>query len=377
MHPALFEAYAGDLRKAVAGVLGSPNAGDKYFDLQQKLTLNVSRFAAAKAYQATRVIDRLRADGNGVMRPKEAFRQLARRTLNAFNRYQAAEHNAAVARARTAMQWLDFNADGRKNALLPNIKWLPSRSVERREEHIAFYNKVWAKDDPFWEHNQPGNLWSCKCDWIETDEPVSGEPHDTTPAKGLAGNPAKTGKVFSDDASYYARNALKKIEDMRYADSESKLEISVLADAYEIGDNVRTGRILLGNHSVALEIRKHLFAEGLKNPEYLLDNMLADAKRVQSWNVSKSFRSAIKQGAKVVIIDLYKKYDPSTGHARLDSPELAKNIARRVEDFKSGRVERCYVVLGKKSIEITKNMFDGNTYRDVSPRLEELLNTLL
>ena len=364
MHPALFDAYSDNLRKAVSGVLRSPLAGDKYFDLQQKLELNVSRFAAAKAYQVTQAIDRLRADANGVLRPDDEFRALARATLNAFNRYQAAEYNTAVARTRTAKQWVDFNGDAHKNSLLPNIMWLPSRSAVRREEHEAFYHKVWAKTDPFWLQNQPGNLWNCKCDWIETDEPATGAPHDIKPAKGLAGNPGKTGKVFSDDAGYLTPRALKAIEDLRYSDSqkvtvngvERTLKISVIADHNEVGDNVRTGRVLVENHDIVLEIYKHLFIKGWKNPEYRIGEgdtlVFADAKRLNSWNVKSAFGRAIKQGARVVILDLHNMRSRS-----LDITTLAKGIGDRVEDFATGRISSCYVVWGNKSAVITSDMF--------------------
>lgn len=95
---------------------------------------------------------------------------------------------------------------------MPNIKWLPSRSVNRREEHEQFYNRIWPKDDPFWDHNQPGNLWNCKCDWQQTDEPpTDNNPTSRIQHKGLDGNPAKTGQIFSDNASYI-NNAPKGTE---------------------------------------------------------------------------------------------------------------------------------------------------------------------
>ena len=64
--------------------------------------------------------------------------------------------------------------------------------------------------DPFWSENQPGNLWNCKCDWEETDDPVTdGNPTGAHHAKGLEGNPAETGEIFTDQSTYI-RNAGKK-----------------------------------------------------------------------------------------------------------------------------------------------------------------------
>lgn len=101
----------------------------------------------------------------------------------------------------TGKQWNEFQEN---NDIFPNIKWILSRSVEKREEHIVFAGRVWAKDDPFWNTKQPSSLWNCKCDWQETDEPVTdGNPSNKRIVnQGLEGNPAITGEIFTDNASY-------------------------------------------------------------------------------------------------------------------------------------------------------------------------------
>lgn len=140
---------------------------------------------------------------------------MAKAVLNTFNRYQAAEYNTATARARTAKQWTDFNADPVANELYPNLRWIRTRSANPRELHLRFAGLVLPKNDPFWLQNQPGNLWNCKCDWEETDDPTN--TNDLTPdeldeyrsdgggihANGLDGNPAETGEVFSDQCTYF------------------------------------------------------------------------------------------------------------------------------------------------------------------------------
>ena len=66
---------------------------------------------------------------------------------------------------------------------------------------------MWAKNDPFWNTNQPGSLWNCKCDWQETDEPVTdGNPSNKRIVnQGLEGNPAKTEEIFTDKSAYIRR----------------------------------------------------------------------------------------------------------------------------------------------------------------------------
>ena len=218
IHSDVYQAYSDNLRKAVGGVFPQGKPGDPYFDLEAQLQANVSRFAAYKAYHLTEQLKKQREkwpdDGD--------FKNIAKAVLNTFNRYQAAEYNTATARARTAKQWTDFNADPIANELYPNLKWLPSRSANPREEHAVFYNRVWAKTDPFWSVNQPGNLWNCKCDWEETDEGVTeGNPTGVRHAKGLEGNPAETGEIFTKECTYFKQagnnNKQKKQADIKIA----------------------------------------------------------------------------------------------------------------------------------------------------------------
>lgn len=164
--------------------------------MQLQFNANVSRFAAFKAYHATQQIKEQLKQKDGVTRAKAA--------LNTFNRYQAAEYNTCVNRCRTAKQWIDFTSDPERNKLFPNLKWIPSRSADPREEHIVFYGLVLPKTDPFWLENQPGSLWNCKCDWEETDEPAApSAPESVRPARGLEGNPAVTGEIFTESAAYF------------------------------------------------------------------------------------------------------------------------------------------------------------------------------
>lgn len=193
----LYRRYSETLRKAVE-LVGVDET------LQDRWMANVSRFAAYKAADATRRIAEAVME-NGALDD-------GLNPLHAHRRYLAAEANTARTRARTGKQWQQFNDDDRRR-LFPNLRWVPSRSAMPREAHQLFWDKVWAKDDPFWQRNQPGTLWNCKCDWEETDDPVSTDEEKKLPngrsvddytikVRGLDGNPAETGQIFSDDASY-------------------------------------------------------------------------------------------------------------------------------------------------------------------------------
>ncbi len=243
------------MRKGVSGVFQD----DTYFDLQQQLEANVSKFAAYKAYHATQQIQSQKADRNGEERSDEDYKKNAKAVFDAFNRYQVAEYNTAVARSRTAKQWIDFNADPISNELYPNLKWIPSRSTEPREEHREFWGLVLPKNHPFWQTNQPGNLWNCKCDWEESDEPShSGEVPTGRAAKGLEGNPGETGEIFTDKAAYF-QAAKPEIEKLAYKTARNEaLKTAVQKlKTKKINKQTAGGDISIGFNRKGLEHLQH------------------------------------------------------------------------------------------------------------------------
>lgn len=374
INPSLYEACSKNLRKGVQAVFPSDAATPTVSVCGPNLSLNVSKFAAYKAYAFTRMLERQKQDYPNEYKQRAAF------ILTLFNNRQQTEYNAAVARSRTAKQWQEFGEKDNRR-LFPNIRWIPSRSVHLRELHIPYYNKVWAKDDPFWNTNQPGALWNCKCDWEETDAAADGVPSDVKPAPGLEGNPGNTGKVFSDNHPYFQKYAKDdKIAELvgkcYYKDNKSSLQISAMAHHAEINQNVNTGRILLDNFkNMELSIRPHLGKQGVKNPEYLINGMIADAKRPEGWaGISDAFTKAKRQKCKAVVIDLCKLQDKE-----FDISAAAKAIVNRHEDFKNKVIEESYVVWKNKSIIIKSEIFMGyehNKHRSYVEMVKKILEKL-
>ncbi len=166
---------------------------------------NLARFSAHKASYVHRVIENelnSPADGSDA-----SPQQKAAARLRMFDQFQRTERNTAIARARTAVQFERFNQPDDLR-LFPNLRWLPSRSAEPRPTHMQFYNRVWAKDDPFWNSNCPGTEWNCKCDLEQTNDPPTENANIHTPAPplGLEGNPYHTHQLFTDRVSYIRHN---------------------------------------------------------------------------------------------------------------------------------------------------------------------------
>ena len=322
--------------------------------LPVRLRASLAEFAAFKAKSATDMVR------NAVDIDE------AKAALNTHNRYLAAEYNTARTRARSARQFNDWNDAGNKD-LFPNIKWLPSRSVKLRDDHVRFYNRVWAKTDSFWNSNQPGALWNCKCDWQQTDEPVTdGNPGGLNPLPGLNGNPAN-GTIFSDDSNYYPNeknfdNEVKRQEDI----SKLKLKmencyynykgvnISAFADKKDLPTNINICKILNNSNKVNdASIRPHTRIENKKNAELLIDKHIGDVKAIETNNVKAAFRAAIEQDADVIVI-------PTINIPKFNLKEFCNNIGNRYMDFQNNVITKCLVIHDNKVYLITKEMFKNN-----------------
>lgn len=170
----------------------------------------MSRFAAYKADYVKVTVNNILNDASIPLKQRQ---EMADAAVAGFDRYSEAECNTATSRCRTAKQWKEFN-DPQRLRLFPNLRWLPSRSIEKRQSHIQFYDHVWSKGDDFWNHNTPGTAWNCKCDLEETDDPVTDNSDvKTVPvSKGLEGNPSVTGEIFTDKASYIKKGNKQRVE---------------------------------------------------------------------------------------------------------------------------------------------------------------------
>lgn len=66
-----------------------------------------------------------------------------------------------------------------------------------------------------------------------------------------------------------------------HRDPESKVMISDFADPKDLAKNVESARVISKELEMKVKIRPHINEDGVKNPEYLIDEKLADLKNIQ------------------------------------------------------------------------------------------------
>ncbi len=331
----LFDIYGKSYQRGVEQVYGRTDIGDKYYDMSTRHTLNVQRVAAHKA---ERVTSQLR----GIVKDKE-YEKKASQLLNQYNRYQAVEHNAVVARARTARQFARFQD---KADIYPNLEWLRTRSADPRELHLSFVGTVRPQGDQFWQDNQPGNLYGCKCDWKLSNAPTTpGEVENMPPSPGLEGNPYHTGELITDKHPYMdvPENYRRKYLNLAYYDS-TNVNVSVLANPKEISTAVNVSRRIA-------KLKRDVVVPNYipnKSPGLIVQDVnthLASPAGVNT--VATAINSALIQDLSQVAIDL-NAIDWTAEAAE----KVAQAIAAQEQNYQSGKLSALYLTLGKSAVEV-------------------------
>lgn len=197
IEPNLWQFTTNKLNEAVDHVFVSDNG-----TFADELKYNNAVFAAFKTHTQQNELHALLLDENGDLKP---FNQYLNDTQTVIGKYNVnwlqTEYDTAVLRGRIAQQWKQFEAD---SDLFPNLKWLPSTSLERRTFHQRFADLpiILPITHPFWKKHLPGELWNCKCGLTNTDEPAIQDKDipdvDFKPDPGLDNNPAMDSKLFSE-----------------------------------------------------------------------------------------------------------------------------------------------------------------------------------
>lgn len=350
-------------------------------------------------------------DSNGNRKTFEAFLNDVRKIDKTYNsNYLRAEYNFVQSSAEMAAKWERFSEDGDRY----NLQYRTAGDGKVRPEHAALNGVTLPPSDAFWEEYYPPNGWNCRCTVVQVRKSkYPATPHDEAMAlgeealqrdtKGICHfNSGKEDKTVPDYNPYTIRRcrdcdiAKGKIklakfipenelcaackclrscyETSQYTTDKTygeRLKISVQADQTEVKENTRAAHSLLSSFpEMNMQIRKHVYENGVKNPEYLINDNKADRKGIESPNgVASGFNKAIKQGCSVVVIDLDMhpnkfKYLPSI--------KLASAINNRHMDFENGTVSECYVIYNDKAVKITADFFSGDTKQTKERIREEL-----
>lgn len=358
--------------------------------MRQRLTRSNYIFSGLKTFHELNEAFPSLLDENGNKKTFERFLNDVRKIDETYNsNYLRAEYNFVQASAEMAAKWEGFMEDGDRYYL----QYRTQHDDKVRPAHAALDRVTLPPSDSFWESYYPPNGWNCRCTVVQVlkrkyeptphDEAMSlGEEALQTDKKGIFRfNSGKEQKTVPDYNPYTIKRCrdcdiakgklnlgfvpenelcaackmVHKCQDSRGCVPDeiygNRLLISKQADQSEIIPNTRAARALVASFpDMTMQIRKDVVGFQVKNPEYLINGMIADRKGIESpKGIQSGFKKAIKQGCQAVVIDL----DMNMKDAKLPISELAKYLNWRSPDFENEIIKECYVIYHDKAIRIT------------------------
>ena len=348
-------------------------------------------------------------DSNGNRKPFEQFLNDVRSIDNTYNRnYLRAEYNFISASAEMASKWEEFARDGDRY----NLQYRTQKDGKVRPEHAALDGVTLPPSDSFWADFYPPNGWNCRCNVVQVrkskfpatshDEAMAlGDTALQKDSKGMfrfnPGQEQSTVPAYNPYTISRCRNCnvakgKSKFERLTPPDNQvcaacrlfrsckdtagcsidkefgERLRISNLADASELDDNIRAAKVLLDSFpDMTIKIREHIIKERHKNPEYVINHLIADRKGIMGANgVSDAFVKAKRQGCEIVVIDL----DMHFKEKRFNYSQLAQKINWREEDFKSGTIKECYVIHNEMAVRIEPGDTSRSTILEILKKLK-------
>ena len=291
----LFNEICDRINEAARKGFDESGAVDPDDDFRAAILRNNEVFVAFKVHRMQNDMARLLLDSNGNLKPFEQWRkEVMPIASHQVGQWLRTEYNTAVLRAHQAADWQQFE---REKDVLPNLRWMPSTSVNPGKDHMVFWGTVRPIDDPFWNEHRPGDRWNCKCDLSSTDDPVTEIPDFTkkdNPHPGLDNNPGKDGKLFSDTHPYIANaypGAKKAVERlMGKLDAVREAEESIRGIIEQIETGYTQGiSVIIGNLSE--DVRQFLLKKGIElqtDEVYMTDKQIQHALRTVKQNAGKS-----------------------------------------------------------------------------------------
>lgn len=291
----LFNEICDRINEAARKGFDESGAVDPDDDFRAAILRNNEVFVAFKVHRMQNDMAKLLLDSNGNLKPFEQWRkEVMPIASHQVGQWLRTEYNTAVLRAHQAADWRQFE---REKDVLPNLRWMPSTSVNPGKDHMVFWGTVRPIDDPFWNEHRPGDRWNCKCDLSSTDDPVTEIPDFTTkdnPHPGLDNNPGKDGKLFSDTHPYIANaypgakkaveRLMGKLDAVREAEESIRGIIEQIETGYTQGLSVMIG-------SLSADIKEFLLKEGIElltDEVYMTDKQIQHALRTVKQKAGKS-----------------------------------------------------------------------------------------
>ena len=335
--------------------------------LIQKFKKNLWQFSSAKTLAELEKMNSLLLD-KGKIRTFDEFKKLVQKENVNFNsNYLRAEFETAKRGSEMAWKWKDYvkNAD-----LFPNLEYRTVGDERVRPEHATLSGVVKPITDGFWRTFYPPNGWRCRCYVVQTAANVTpGRKDDPTVLPEFRGNVALDEEIFTQKGSFFKLlnkdykakfNAelikLNAPYDEAYKTKKGKkVLVNIFADENDKLKNVETAMVIVERLEKPVYIRAHVDVQNHKNPEYIIDEKLADRKEITSiTGVKSAIESAKNQNTEVIVFDMIK-------FKGWEIKDFTRAIKGKLNSYKNKNwLKNIIVVNDNEAIEFTPTELNNN-----------------
>lgn len=341
--------------------------GDNKGALPTELKKNIYQFSCAKTFTQLEAINKLLVTADGRLRTYKEFREGVRALNKQFNEnYLRTEYNTARSAAQMAQKWHGFLE---AKDLFPNLEFRTVGDDRVRPDHILLDGIIQPIESPFWVDYFPPLDWSCRCDVMNTAADPTPVDYDKLPEVNFKGNVAIDEEIFTKKASYFKllntnANALRNAElaklnapnELAYKAGKKALKVNIFADKTDLKQNIESSKIIVEQLNKNVIIRPHLdenVAKGVKNPELLVENKIADLKvnfkQDNYKGIKNGLKSAKKQGTSTVVFDFTNSFK------NLDIVIVNRMIKGEVTNSTSKWLKEVIVIYNNKAIEVNRD----------------------
>ena len=346
------------------------------FEMLANLKTNAAVFSVFKNHSFKNELVKLLIDENGDVRSWSSFKKEALQLSDTYNKtWLKTEYDHAVSASHMASKWQDFQS---RKHLYPNLKYITVGDNRVRELHSKWHNLVLPIEHKFWDTHLPPNDWGCRCDVIQTDEPIDTKNLEVDDMPNLPKqfniNYGKQGKAFNENHPYFKthiedtralredveRYKLKAPEFIYLKDK--KVNVSAWADRNDLPINLKMASLINKKLKTDIKIRPHLEVQKLKNPEFEWDGLFGDLKEVSSIaNIRNVLDDLKKQcyvkGANNAYFGvIHLLAEP------LDIALLKRELNRKIHQNRGKHLKGLYFVRGNKTVYLSREDIVNRDY---------------
>ncbi|MNS03109.1 Phage Mu protein F like protein [compost metagenome] len=278
-----------------------------------KMKQNIYMFSAAKNAAMLLEINERMYDGNRLRTPDELAAILDGLNIKYNKNWLATELITATHSGQMAQKWESIESNRK---LFPNLKYKTQGDDRVRPEHEKLDGIIAPIDSPFWDKYYPPNGPRCRCDAIQTAEPVSRDipnhVEGVTPV--FQNNLGKTAQIYNEDKyPYFVMskelpqfltnfNASKEFAPIEKVTTPkgNNVDINIFARQDSLKDHYESSVILADQLEQKVIIRPDL----KDKTNITLDNKAAELIYPKTKQSDKHLKDAQEKGAEIVIFNL-------------------------------------------------------------------------